>query len=195
MKRVGVLMDEPAHTVDDNFQHFMSYSGLWGQPVEILKLLRMAYRHGANASEIEPGNNEPPICPVCDFTSPDGRCNTCGYEASEAAQPSPIPQWIRDDSTFLGARQINEPAQPEPVKAEPFDYKLVRGILKQDEPVKADALRALRELSAKWRAAARELDPDIGTPKQSTEYVFEEAIILWRLADELDAILATLPQQ
>ena len=46
--------DESAHTVDDDFQHFMSYSGLWEQPPEIIKLLRMAYRHGANASDPEP---------------------------------------------------------------------------------------------------------------------------------------------
>lgn len=38
----------PGHTVEDDFQHFLSYSGLGAVHPEVIELMRMAYKHGAD---------------------------------------------------------------------------------------------------------------------------------------------------
>lgn len=38
----------PVHTVEDDFQHFLSYSGLGAVHPEVIELMRMAYKHGAD---------------------------------------------------------------------------------------------------------------------------------------------------
>lgn len=38
----------PVHTVEDDFQHFLSYSGLGAVHPEAIELMRMAYKHGAD---------------------------------------------------------------------------------------------------------------------------------------------------
>lgn len=38
-----------AHTLEADFQHFLSYSGLWRQTPEVVALLRRAFEAGRNA--------------------------------------------------------------------------------------------------------------------------------------------------
>jgi len=42
---ITAVADAP-HTLEDDFQHFLSYSGLSDEPAEVIAKLRMAYEAG-----------------------------------------------------------------------------------------------------------------------------------------------------